>query len=156
MGLFIHVPFQLPGEHTSLQPWGAGSLSYKNCHLCPIRYPFTHVWSETLEGKMTQHVHNIGTTMSLRWEGRNMIFFRKSHTRRALNSCTKQRLIAMRYALTIEPRPSYIVASELKDPICHSNECQIGSFNFKYNNVIWVLLITLNFKKWCHIWKVAL
>ena len=23
----------------------------------------------------------------------------------------------------------YIVASELKDPICHSNECQIGSFS---------------------------
>ena len=22
-----------------------------------------------------------------------------------------------------------IVASELKDPICHSNECQIGSFS---------------------------
>ena len=24
---------------------------------------------------------------------------------------------------------AYIVASELKDPICHSNECQIGSFS---------------------------
>ena len=24
---------------------------------------------------------------------------------------------------------SHIVASELKDPICHSNECQIGSFS---------------------------
>ena len=24
---------------------------------------------------------------------------------------------------------TYIVASELKDPICHSNECQIGSFS---------------------------
>ena len=23
----------------------------------------------------------------------------------------------------------YIVASELKDPICHSDECQIGSFS---------------------------
>ena len=23
----------------------------------------------------------------------------------------------------------YFVASELKDPICHSNECQIGSFS---------------------------
>ena len=23
----------------------------------------------------------------------------------------------------------HIVASELKDPICHSNECQIGSFS---------------------------
>ena len=23
----------------------------------------------------------------------------------------------------------YIVASELKDPICHSNECQIGSLS---------------------------
>ena len=25
----------------------------------------------------------------------------------------------------------YIVASKLKDPICHSNECQIGSFSSK-------------------------
>ena len=24
---------------------------------------------------------------------------------------------------------THIVASELKDPICHSNECQIGSFS---------------------------
>ena len=23
----------------------------------------------------------------------------------------------------------YVVASELKDPICHSNECQMGSFS---------------------------
>ena len=23
----------------------------------------------------------------------------------------------------------HLVASELKDPICHSNECQIGSFS---------------------------
>ena len=27
------------------------------------------------------------------------------------------------------PANAYIVASELKDPICHSNECQIGSFS---------------------------
>ena len=26
-------------------------------------------------------------------------------------------------------RVGYIVASELKDPICHSDECQIGSFS---------------------------
>ena len=25
--------------------------------------------------------------------------------------------------------PNYLVASELKDPICHSDECQIGSFS---------------------------
>ena len=25
----------------------------------------------------------------------------------------------------------HIVASELKDPICHSDECQIGSFSFE-------------------------
>ena len=43
----------------------------------------------------------------------------------------------------------HIVASELKDPICHSNECQIGSFSseatisrssklifLKYENII--------------------
>ena len=31
---------------------------------------------------------------------------------------------AMRYQ-----HDQYIVASELNDPICHSNECQIGSFS---------------------------
>ena len=30
----------------------------------------------------------------------------------------------------------YIVASELKDPICHSNECQIGSFSSEATNYI--------------------
>ena len=30
----------------------------------------------------------------------------------------------------ISPYPSmHIVASKLKDPICHSDECQIGSFS---------------------------
>ena len=26
-------------------------------------------------------------------------------------------------------KQDHIVVSELKDPICHSNECQIGSFS---------------------------
>ena len=30
---------------------------------------------------------------------------------------------------TREVDPKHIVASELKDPICHSDECQIGSFS---------------------------
>ena len=43
---------------------------------------------------------------------------------------------------------AYIVASELNDPICHSDECQIGSFsseatiytqNYKYLIVLMVL-----------------
>ena len=29
----------------------------------------------------------------------------------------------------VEQDIRYFVASELKDPICHSNECQIGSFS---------------------------
>ena len=29
----------------------------------------------------------------------------------------------------VEDTHDYIVASELKDPICHSDECQIGSFS---------------------------
>ena len=36
----------------------------------------------------------------------------------------------------------YIVASELKDPICHSNECQIGSFSSVAT--ICTLLVTIN------------
>ena len=32
--------------------------------------------------------------------------------------------------MTSAPSPTVkIVASELKDPTCHSNECQIGSFS---------------------------
>ena len=34
-----------------------------------------------------------------------------------------------RWPALIYHRAYYIVASELKDPICHFNECQIGSFS---------------------------
>ena len=34
-----------------------------------------------------------------------------------------------RSSYALWPYIMYIVASELKDPICHSNECQIGSFS---------------------------
>ena len=33
------------------------------------------------------------------------------------------------YSLEIDFRRQHLVASELKDPICHSDECQIGSFS---------------------------
>ena len=64
LDLFVHLPFQLPGEHTALQPCGASDLSYNNFHLCPIRYSFTPEWSAALEGEVpcprTQHwKHNV-------------------------------------------------------------------------------------------------
>ena len=34
-----------------------------------------------------------------------------------------------RYRVFEERNDTHIVASELKDPICHSDECQIGSFS---------------------------
>ena len=33
------------------------------------------------------------------------------------------------YLMSLYLKRLYIVASELKDPICHSDECQIGSFS---------------------------
>ena len=37
LDLFIHVPFQLPGEHTVSAHW-----TYRtHCHLCPTRYSFS-------------------------------------------------------------------------------------------------------------------
>ena len=41
----------------------------------------------------------------------------------------------------------HLVASEQKDPICHSNECQIGSFSseatiFSYSKSVAHLLLT--------------
>ena len=37
--------------------------------------------------------------------------------------------VAVEFVQTRKSRLRHFVASELKDPICHSNECQIGSFS---------------------------
>ena len=48
----------------------------------------------------------------------------------------------------------HIVASELNDPICHSNECQIGSFSSEAttcNMILILVLVVLWFSNISHI-----
>ena len=108
LDLFIHVPFHLP-----VWPCGASNLSYNNCHISVPSGTHLHL-SEVKHLRVNYprvnclaQSHNIDTTMSQRWEGRNMIFLLKSCTHLALNSRDRQRLIAKWYALTIVPRPLY-------------------------------------------------
>ena len=44
-----------------------------------------------------------------------------------VNDTLNRSVVSLCYMFT--HRRIYIVASELNDPICHSNECQIGSFS---------------------------
>ena len=46
-------------------------------------------------------------------------------------------------SFTLKNSGKEIVASELKDPICHSNECQIGSFSSEAAKCAVLFLITL-------------
>ena len=40
---------------------------------------------------------------------------------------------------------AHIVASKLNNPICHSNECQIGSFSFEATTFLYTLWYTVGF-----------
>ena len=42
--------------------------------------------------------------------------------------------------MAVRLRRIHVVASELKDPICHSNECQIGSFSSEATMYAFILL----------------
>ena len=79
--LFIHVPFQFPGEHTVLQPFRRIELIV---HIAISVLPGTHFHLSQvkhLRVKSLAQGHNI-LTISQDWEGRNMIFLRKSCTKR--------------------------------------------------------------------------
>ena len=45
------------------------------------------------------------------------------------NYCIAALLHSSKWLNVIHRSCKYVVASELKDPICHSDECQIGSFS---------------------------
>ena len=61
LDLFIHVPYELPGEHTVLQPFWRIELIV---HIAISVLPGTHFLAQG---------HTI-STMSQDWEGRNMIY----------------------------------------------------------------------------------
>ena len=100
LDLFIRVPFQLPGEHTVLQPFPRIELIiHIATSVLPGRPTHFHLSQvKHLRVKCLAQGHTI-LTMSQDWEGRNMTFLWKS--------CTKQdSTSAERYALTIAPCPS--------------------------------------------------
>ena len=73
-GPFIHVPFQLSGEHKILQPFRRTELIV---HIAISVLPGTHFYQvKHLRVKCLVQGHNI-ETLSQDWEGRNMIFLWK-------------------------------------------------------------------------------
>ena len=104
LDLFIHVPFQLPGEHTVLQPFRRIELIV---HIAISVLPGTHFHLSQvkhLRVKCLAQGHTI-LTMSQDWEGRNMIFLWKLHQTgfvTARQAATSEE----RHALTIAPCPS--------------------------------------------------
>ena len=90
LDLFIHVPFQLPGEHTLLQPFRRIEFIV---HIAISVLPGTHFYLSQvkhLRVKCLAQGHTI-LTMSQDWEGRNMIFLWKSCTKRDSKPHGRQR-----------------------------------------------------------------
>ena len=94
-----HVPVQLPGEHTVLQPFRRIELIV---HIAISVLPGTHFHLSQvkhLRVKCLAQGHTI-LTMSQDWEGRNMIFLWKSCTKRDSKPHGRQR---HRHSATLLP-----------------------------------------------------
>ena len=110
LDLFNHVPFELPGEHTVLQPFRCIELIV---HIAISVLPGTHFHLSQvkhLRVKCLAQGHNI-LTMSQDWEWRNMIFLWNDISLKILHqagfeTARQASTLAERHALTIAPCPS--------------------------------------------------
>ena len=116
------MPFQLPGEHTAVRPFGRLEL-VTHCHLCPIRYAFTPERSEAREDEVscliTQRDNDVPTLRRDKLVNLHQAGIEPAQLTAA---------IAMRHALTIMQRP-YIRPQNFDN---NRQPHDLGSFTFMH------------------------
>ena len=101
LDLFIHVPFQLPGEHTVLQPFRRIELPCLS-----TRYSFSPESSEAFEGEVScPRTHHPNNVPRLRGEKHDISL--KILHQAVFETALQAATLAERNAVTIAPCPSH-------------------------------------------------